>query len=391
MSRKDQVNVDDHLDDEDDAFDERGRYDSGPKKRIPGLRAFILMLLLIAAGFVVWIVLQKVRSKKDETPQEPPKQTQMATTLPNMKFSEVDRPSAKVETPPPPPSTSEPQPSVRATANASGGGGNNKKKELSPEEQAMQRRLGSSFDGLRLEQSQSSTPAKQDVVARQEQGAETSKESSDFASRLSPARMKSSKATMLQNAQFTIPTGTMIACGTTTEIDTTVPGMVSCLTSQDVWNTDKTIKLIDKGSTVTGQISGGIKDGQARVFVLWERVRTRDNVIVNIDSAGTNALGSAGIPGQVDSHFWERFRGAVFISVLSDGLQALANSVNSGNKSDINLDTTENSSDQLATEALRATINIPPTLYSPQGSAVNIYVTRDLDFSDVYQLESNDE
>ncbi|WP_282446429.1 TrbI/VirB10 family protein [Escherichia coli] len=36
----------------------------------------------------------------------------------------------------------------------------------------------------------------------------------------------------------------------------------------------------------------------------------------------TNSLGSSGVPGQVDSHFWDRFEGAVFISVLSDALQA---------------------------------------------------------------------
>nr|UMW97420.1 Inner membrane protein forms channel for type IV secretion of T-DNA complex (VirB10) [Escherichia coli] len=35
------------------------------------------------------------------------------------------------------------------------------------------------------------------------------------------------------------------------------------------------------------------------MFVLWERIRNdQDGTIVNIDSAGTNSLGSAGIPGR---------------------------------------------------------------------------------------------
>jgi type IV secretion system protein VirB10 len=31
------------------------------------------------------------------------------------------------------------------------------------------------------------------------------------------------------------------------------------------------VKLIDKGAFVTGQMNGGLKNGQARVFVLWEQ------------------------------------------------------------------------------------------------------------------------
>ncbi|WP_343134409.1 TrbI/VirB10 family protein, partial [Pseudomonas aeruginosa] len=61
-------------------------------------------------------------------------------------------------------------------------------------------------------------------------------------------------------------------------------------------------------------------------FVLWERIRNdQDGTNGNIDSAGTNSLGSAGIPGQVDTHMWERLRGAIMISLFSDTLTALVN------------------------------------------------------------------
>ncbi|VDB02127.1 Type IV secretion system protein virB10 [Klebsiella pneumoniae] len=95
----------------------------------------------------------------------------------------------------------------------------------------------------------------------------------------------------------------MIPCGTGTELDTTVPGQVSCRVSQDVYSADGLVRLIDKGSWVDGQITGGIKDGQARVFVLWERIRNDRDGHVNIDSAGTNSLGSAGFRA-VDTHMW---------------------------------------------------------------------------------------
>ena len=53
----------------------------------------------------------------------------------------------------------------------------------------------------------------------------------------------------------------------------------------------------------------------------------------------------------------------------------------------MNLDNTSNTSDSLAREVLRATINIPPTLTVNHGEAVSIFVPRDVDFSDVYGLE----
>ncbi|EFO3664845.1 hypothetical protein J3Z83_004608 [Escherichia coli] len=48
-----------------------------------------------------------------------------------------------------------------------------------------------------------------------------------------------------------------------------------------------------------------------------------------------------------------------------------------------------NSGGQLASEALRSYMSIPPTLYDQQGDAVSIFVARDLDFSGVYTLADN--
>jgi type IV secretion system protein VirB10 len=201
---------------------------------------------------------------------------------------------------------------------------------------------------------------------------------------------------MLAHPGLTVPSGVMIPCGTKTELDTTQPGMVSCQVASDVYSADGKVKLIDKGAHVDGEIASGIRNGQNRVFVLWTRVRNPDNTIINIDSPGTNSLGSAGVPGQIDTHFWTRFGGAMFISVFSDVGQSLvqlaANRNNSGGgNTNISMDNVTNTGNQLAAEALRATIDIPPTLYAPQGDRVMIYVRRDLDFSDVYELSMDDD
>ncbi|WP_407213985.1 TrbI/VirB10 family protein [Enterobacter kobei] len=97
---------------------------------------------------------------------------------------------------------------------------------------------------------------------------------------------------------------------------------------------------------------------------------------INLDSAGTNSLGSSGIPGRVDTHFWDRFP----VRSLFPSLQRASGwRGRSSKRNNIQFSNTQNNSAGTASEALRATINIPPTLYDQQGDAIsNIYVVRDL-------------
>ncbi|EBW7114475.1 conjugal transfer protein TraF [Salmonella enterica subsp. enterica serovar Telelkebir] len=365
-----------------DSFEsDRGGFETQKRRSTPGIKAFILIMALLAIVFIGITVYNHVRkAKEDKAVDASSHSNETVAALPNYSFNQ----NPGVEPPAPTVDTN----SVAAKAKAESEPGNhdgyagshynNGRKEASPEELAMQRRLGGSLTGDDQKGGASSgSPS-------QQQG--SSEESSALAKQLTPARLQPSRATVMANASLTIAKGTLVPCGSGTEMDTTVPGMVSCRVSQDVYSADGLVKLIDKGAWVDGQINGGIKDGQARVFVLWERVRNPDNTIVNLDSPGANSLGSSGIPGQVDTHFWERFRGAIFISVLSDSMTAL---VNQSQNNNIEYNNTENSSQELATEALRAYISIPPTLYDQQGDAITIYVARDLDFSGVYALADN--
>ncbi|EAO1088250.1 conjugal transfer protein TraF [Salmonella enterica] len=383
--RKDREENLDYLDEEDTGIeDERQGFSGSPKKRIAGARAFVGLMVLIGSAMVGWFIYNQMHVKKLADDPKKDKEQVMTSSLPRQSFDDV--PPTIDNTPknsvvPPLQTTQESQQQVaRQTLN-------NQKKELSPEEKIMRARLGVSFNGIDPEK-QATTAKEQDRRSGQD-STETSSNSQALASRMKPARMAVAQASVMPHPNLTIAQGTMIPCGTNTELDTTVPGQVKCTVSRDVYSADGTVKLIDKGAVVTGEQNSGIQNGQNRVFVLWSRLRNPDQTIVNLDSSGTNALGSAGVPGQYNSHFWERMGDAVFFSVLTDGMKAGIASINNNN-SDVSFNTTENSTDQLATEALRAKINIPPTLYAAQGDAVSIYVARDLDFSTVYGLEMND-
>jgi type IV secretion system protein VirB10 len=74
------------------------------------------------------------------------------------------------------------------------------------------------------------------------------------------------------------------------------------------------------------------------------------------------------------------------LSVIGTASQALSSRSVGGGNSQVNLSTTSSNTDDLATETLKNTINIPPTGYVNQGSAINIFVARDVDLRSVYEL-----
>jgi type IV secretion system protein VirB10 len=203
--------------------------------------------------------------------------------------------------------------------------------------------------------------------------------------RLQPVKLTGSRAGVLGDRNLLITKGSMIDCGLGTRLDSTVPGMVSCFVTRDVWSANGAVVLIPRNSKVTGSYGRGIAQGQARIFVTWDRVEAPNGVVIDLDSPGTDQLGGGGIPGKVDSHFMARFGGAILMSVISDALQTgIAAASKSGTTS---INTSSQTSDELANTALQNSINIAPTLYKNQGDRVNIFVARDLDFSGIYALK----
>lgn len=210
----------------------------------------------------------------------------------------------------------------------------------------------------------------------------------ELAEKLQPMRLTGSSAGRLRNRDMLITQGTQLDCVLETRLVTTQPGMTTCHLTRDVYSTSGRVVLLDRGSKVVGFYQGGMRQGQARIFVQWSRIETPSGVVINLDSPGTGPLGEAGLGGWIDRHFWERFGGAIMISMIGDlGDWASRQGSRQGDNS-IQFSNTSNGVESAATEALRNSINIPPTLYKNQGERVNILVARDLDFSDVYSLES---
>jgi type IV secretion system protein VirB10 len=153
----------------------------------------------------------------------------------------------------------------------------------------------------------------------------------------------------------------------------------------DTFGVDGEVVLLERGTKLVGETRGQVQQGSARVFVLWNEARTPTGVIVPLASPGADELGRAGLPGNVDRHFWERFGAAMLVSVIDGAIQAAVQSRRSNSGTVI---VNPSATQDVMTEVLKGTINIPPTVVKHQGDRIQVLVARDLDFRSVYELKS---
>lgn len=205
---------------------------------------------------------------------------------------------------------------------------------------------------------------------------------------LTATRTPARQAGMLGNRNFILAKGSFIDCALQTRLDSTVPGMTACVITRNVYSDNGKVLLIERGSTVSGEYQANMRQGMARIFVLWSRIKTPNGVVINLDSPGTDALGGGGVPGYIDTHFWKRFGGALMLSLVDDVARGITNNTSSSGNNQFNFNSTGDATQNMAAEALKNTINIPPTLYKNQGEQVGIYIARDLDFSSVYDVNA---
>ncbi|OYX35537.1 MAG: hypothetical protein B7Y99_03235 [Caulobacterales bacterium 32-69-10] len=203
-----------------------------------------------------------------------------------------------------------------------------------------------------------------------------------FAARVGSGAAERVRATTLRNLDLLVPQGAVIPGVLETAINSDLPGFARAVVSRDVRGFDGTQVLIPRGSRLIGQYKSGLALGASRVFVIWTRVIRPDGVSIQIGSPGTDDLGRAGVTGQIDRHFFSRFGGSILLSVLNAGLFALSDNrptaqVVIGSSSDAT---------NVASSALTADQSRPPTVKTPQGSPIRIFVARDLDFSGVAKV-----
>jgi type IV secretion system protein VirB10 len=196
----------------------------------------------------------------------------------------------------------------------------------------------------------------------------------------------SSSASTIHNQHMTLIKGTSITCSLDTAIQTDQVGLTGCLTDYPVYSMDGKVVLLERGTKVDGEYARAMARGTKAIFILWTRAVTPAGVVVDLASPGTDPLGRAGLAGNVDTKFWDRYGGALMFSVLQDGI-ALGTARGSDGNTQINLSSTQATGVTAAGEILKQNSDVMPSMSMPQGTRVGITTARDLDFSGVYTLD----
>lgn len=186
------------------------------------------------------------------------------------------------------------------------------------------------------------------------------------------------RAQVIVNPSNTVTQGTVIQAALETALDSTLPGPIRAVVTEDVHSYDGSRRLIPRGSKLIGKYSAGVEIGQNRVLVAWERIILPDNQSVTISAYGADEIGRSGTTGRVNSRFAQRFGSAALISLVSALPGLVADDVDNDNAREA----AENVGDDLAnaTSSVMADyLRIPPTIQVKQGSRITVMVDRDLE------------
>jgi type IV secretion system protein VirB10 len=364
------------------------------QSRVSNLLAVGLMSVL-ALGFLAWYYTQTFARRSDAQAAQTSKskqQTQGEMALPPL--GRVDPPVVErvLGPSPKPPAASnfpmerfqalEPGPYIASTSYGQAS-------SVKPEQSAAERRLsGPVFVSASTAQfgersTVDSSHAGDSRGFRAMASSSATSSSSALAALLEPTSTPAVQAKVLPTQRLLLPKGAFLDCTLETAIDSSLPGMTTCVTATDTFGSDGSVVLFGRGTKLVGETRGDVRHGSARVYVLWTEARTPDGVVVPLASPGTDELGRAGLPGEVNRHFWERFGAAILVSVIDGAVQAAAQRSSNGEGAVI---VNPSTSGDIMTEVLRSTINIPPTVTKPHGDRIAVLVARDLDFRSVYEL-----
>jgi len=204
-----------------------------------------------------------------------------------------------------------------------------------------------------------------------------------------PTRTDASSAQFIRHPDTLLARGTYIRCVLETRIVTDIAGFTSCVVTEPVYSINGRTLLLPKGSKISGRYDTDA-DGP-RVAVVWDRITTPDGIDVRMASPGVDNLGGAGHPGDYDAHWSSRIGAALMISLVSDLFKyegethgprttTVTNGIVTQSPFDSN---TARTMERLANQALDASATRPATATINQGSVVNVYVAKDVDFDAV--------
>jgi len=188
----------------------------------------------------------------------------------------------------------------------------------------------------------------------------------------------------IANSPYTIFEGSVIPAVLMTQVNSQLPGQITGLVSQDVYD-DVTGShlIIPKGSTVFGTYSNNVVQGQSRLIVTFSRLKLPNGRTVSLlGMPGADKIGQHGIEGDVNNRYFQRYGFSFLTAVLggiadrqSSGSTTVINTGNGGNGVSTAAGTILT---QIAQNEQNRASQIQPIVVLKQGEKFNINVNRDI-------------
>ncbi|MCA3353436.1 MAG: TrbI/VirB10 family protein [Roseomonas sp.] len=177
---------------------------------------------------------------------------------------------------------------------------------------------------------------------------------------------------------YVLQTGAVIPAALITGIRSDLPGQITALVTEHVYDSPTgRILLVPQGTRLIGEYSNDVGFGQRRVLLVWKRlILPNGRSIVLERQPGADAQGYAGLQDGVDYHWWDLAKAAGLSTLLSVGAELavddqdrLLRAIRNGAQDTIN---------DAGQQIIRRQLNVAPTLTIRPGFPVRVIVTRDL-------------
>lgn len=186
------------------------------------------------------------------------------------------------------------------------------------------------------------------------------------------------RAEVIVNPGNTVVQGTMIQAVTETALDSTLPGAIRAIVSEDVHSFDGSRVLIPRGARLVGRYRSDVALAQSRVMVAWDRIILPDNQTVEISAFGGDELGRTGTTGFVDTRFAQRFGSAALISLIGALPAAAAGQIEDAAVADVASDVGADLGESTQS-VMQDYLAIRPVIHVDQGTRITVMVDRDLE------------
>lgn len=181
----------------------------------------------------------------------------------------------------------------------------------------------------------------------------------------------------------TLPAGQTIDCTLITHLDSTLPGMTTCVVTRHVRSADGSQVLIARGAFLTGHYRSDMRLGQRRIAVQWDNIRTPSGHNIVLGAPATDPLGGAGVPGDVDEHWGQRIGAAFLLSLVQDAIAYPTLPRANGSAPTVVYGNTSATGNSVVAEVLGQSLNMAPTLSREPGARLTVLVAHDLVFDEV--------